>query len=1000
MKLSRLVAPLFICQFISLSTLSYADTQLFIDSFESADELIWTASANISSRLTSTKAFAHSGTYSAHNATGNRAVAVQQFNPVSTGTLRVNWQVYNKGTTKFDLAGFWLGDSGSLGPWVELTGTAPVSLSAIPPGGYKEGLANIEPGTWYELSIVHDFDASITRFYVQGNEVYEFSTQLTSLSTFSMRTDDAELYIDDVEIIHQVRGAEVPTNVDLVMDAFGNGIITGWTFDNPQLVAVDTFSHQSGFSVHKPVGSTGTHGLRRDFDVQSSGVIESSWWVLATGSDITNAALFHLGDALTISLQDGGTKLSLSATNTITQDFRPEIRTLPNGSWFKLGINYNFQTDTATFLLDGSVIHEVSIDVQTIGSLTLTTEDSGVYIDEVMINNSEPVTEEVESPSLAVETLISRIGINLLSRVENSRVIASWTEVPSGEGYRLYYSLTEFSDVTSIEFVDVGKTTEVDAFLPYGSAYHIAIGAYKDGENIALSNRTLVDIPALKPQLTTAVSAAGVLTASWKAIPNVENYRLYYSPSPFTTKEDISYADVGTVTDLEVKLFRGANYYIALAIKATDNPESALSNVEQVGYFPFEPASNDPLPIFPPPPTIDPSRLVGCCHMYSEQPYIDVYGTQWDDQLVPRPVVPSPPTLTPLEIFSGEAGKTVLAANSLVSSAPLNDYATYLPQGHDSVFSWGSFYKVDHFAEFSRAIANSQRQLSFGISMNFDEAEYGNGVSLIVHLRNDAGDIYYLGANNIWYKAGTYGFSPHYASGIATAGTHRALGLQYPEGMFGEMEITFTYEMYGLLDPEPRTVITEGFNVTLLPALRKLDNNGNRLPENASDWSCVHDSLTGLIWETKTDDGGLRDAKHTYTWYDSDVSPNISPPYIDPRTNLPGGRAPNGGDCVDNTNCDTEKYISQVNATNLCGASDWRMPDPYELQDLARGFSFGAPWFQFHYFNGVREHYWSGSHSTDILFNNDFAEYECDQTYVCSNPMRTKKKVMAVRKAK
>jgi hypothetical protein len=31
----------------------------------------------------------------------------------------------------------------------------------------------------------------------------------------------------------------------------------------------------------------------------------------------------------------------------------------------------------------------------------------------------------------------------------------------------------------------------------------------------------------------------------------------------------------------------------------------------------------------------------------------------------------------------------------------------------------------------------------------------------------------------------------------------------------------------------------------------------------------VRDNVTGLVWEVKTADGGLRDQKWSYTWYDS-----------------------------------------------------------------------------------------------------------------------------------
>jgi len=82
----------------------------------------------------------------------------------------------------------------------------------------------------------------------------------------------------------------------------------------------------------------------------------------------------------------------------------------------------------------------------------------------------------------------------------------------------------------------------------------------------------------------------------------------------------------------------------------------------------------------------------------------------------------------------------------------------------------------------------------------------------------------------------------------------------------------------------------------------------------------------GLIWEVKTDDGGLRDRDHSYTWYNTDLV-----------TNNGGAGTANGGSCYDSANCDTEKYPQQVNVAGLCGANDWRMPTKEELLTLKKG---------------------------------------------------------------
>ena len=65
---------------------------------------------------------------------------------------------------------------------------------------------------------------------------------------------------------------------------------------------------------------------------------------------------------------------------------------------------------------------------------------------------------------------------------------------------------------------------------------------------------------------------------------------------------------------------------------------------------------------------------------------------------------------------------------------------------------------------------------------------------------------------------------------------------------------------------------TNSFLVTA-SGYSKISNSGSVLPDTATlgsganDWACTKDNKTGLIWEVKTDDGGLRDKDWYYSWY-------------------------------------------------------------------------------------------------------------------------------------
>lgn len=143
------------------------------------------------------------------------------------------------------------------------------------------------------------------------------------------------------------------------------------------------------------------------------------------------------------------------------------------------------------------------------------------------------------------------------------------------------------------------------------------------------------------------------------------------------------------------------------------------------------------------------------------------------------------------------------------------------------------------------------------------------------------------------------------------------------------------------------TGFANGFDYT------KISNSGGVLPDTAAlgsganDWACTRDNVTGLIWEVKTT-GGLRSMSDTYTWY---------------FTGSPDGN--NGiatsGSCQTTGRCDTEKFAADVNATELCGYSDWRVPMVKELEGIA-DLGRASPAIDTTYFpNTPNSYFWSAS---------------------------------------
>ena len=122
----------------------------------------------------------------------------------------------------------------------------------------------------------------------------------------------------------------------------------------------------------------------------------------------------------------------------------------------------------------------------------------------------------------------------------------------------------------------------------------------------------------------------------------------------------------------------------------------------------------------------------------------------------------------------------------------------------------------------------------------------------------------------------------------------------------------------------------------------KISATGQKLPANETTWSCVLDNHTGLMWENKTDDGGLHDKDNTYTWYSTNASNN-------------------GGDVGSyNNGQNTSDFVTAVNAQGWCGHKDWRLPNVTELQSIVH-YGRSSPAIDEAYFSYTRNNYWSSS---------------------------------------
>jgi hypothetical protein len=133
-----------------------------------------------------------------------------------------------------------------------------------------------------------------------------------------------------------------------------------------------------------------------------------------------------------------------------------------------------------------------------------------------------------------------------------------------------------------------------------------------------------------------------------------------------------------------------------------------------------------------------------------------------------------------------------------------------------------------------------------------------------------------------------------------------------------------------IFDINGESVDSNGDNFAVTTRYTKIANNGSELPDSAilganpKDWACTKDNGTGLIWEVKTNDGGLRDMKKTYTNYTANYQ----------KCDWSSCEISYKGKFGDRTN--TDGFVLDVNSGGLCGASDWRMPTEDELFGIVK----------------------------------------------------------------
>ena len=135
----------------------------------------------------------------------------------------------------------------------------------------------------------------------------------------------------------------------------------------------------------------------------------------------------------------------------------------------------------------------------------------------------------------------------------------------------------------------------------------------------------------------------------------------------------------------------------------------------------------------------------------------------------------------------------------------------------------------------------------------------------------------------------------------------------------------------------------------------KLSATGQRLAADASTWSCVQDNVTGLVWENKTGitlgygAAGLHGADDQFTYYNTDFTRNGGLTSGTQQHSSWPNRCFGYVAGQPDTYCNTEAFIKRVNEAELCGMSNWELPNVSELQSIVN-YDGRAPTIDTSYF--------------------------------------------------
>ena len=183
----------------------------------------------------------------------------------------------------------------------------------------------------------------------------------------------------------------------------------------------------------------------------------------------------------------------------------------------------------------------------------------------------------------------------------------------------------------------------------------------------------------------------------------------------------------------------------------------------------------------------------------------------------------------------------------------------------------------------------------------------------------------------------------------------------------------------------------------------KLSATGQDLTADATTWSCVRDNVTGLIWESKAGrslgigNAGLHGADDKYTFYNSDPTTNGGVSAGTQESPSFPNRCYGYDSSKPETFCNTEAFVNRVNQAELCGISNWSLPNLSDLQSLVN-YDGRAPTIDTAYFPNTAYETYSSS-SLNVRSHNHHKGIAFYDSSIINHPKGTMTSVRLVSKS-